>query len=78
MSKSFEKGVWSQCCTALFCVIKPQMTESEAKGDQSCKATEETKNASGPTVGFSGMPIQMRILKNLYKIGFFPFSMKVG
>lgn len=54
------------------------MTESEAKGDQSCKATEETKNASGPTVGFSGMPIQMRILKNLYKIGFFPFSMKVG
>jgi len=42
------------------------------------KLLKETENASGPTVGFSGMPIQMRILKNLYKIGFFPFIMKVG
>lgn len=54
------------------------MTESEVKQDQSFKTTGETKTASGPPVGFSGMPIQMRILKNPYKIGFFPFWMKVG
>lgn len=54
------------------------MTESEPKRDQSWIATEDTKNASGPAAGFSGMPIQMRILKNLYEIGFFPSSMKFG
>lgn len=54
------------------------MAESEAKWDQSCKATEEIEITSGPTVGFSGMFIQMRIPKNRYKIGFFPTSLKVG
>lgn len=55
------------------------MPESEAEQDQSyCKATGETKKCKWADNGISRNAYSNEDPKKLYKIGFFPFSMKVG